>query len=90
MYQLRWTQELGKGHCKGFRIPQHRDGKETDRHVKLASPWLAELPSVGKHDAENEKQPWLSVWTILEQAGPFLLRVNALSKNVLNTVAGDQ
>ena len=46
--------------------------------ARRQTPWLAEQPAAEKPDAESEKQPWLSVWTTLEQAGPFLLLANSL------------
>ena len=63
-------------------------GMATRQTCETASPWLAELPAAGKPDAETEKQPWLSVWTTLKQAGPFLLRANSLFAN--NTAERDQ
>ena len=60
---------------KDFQIPQHGDGKKTG-HLKHASPGFAKPPAAGKHDADSEKQPWLSVWTTLKQADPFFRRAS--------------
>ena len=49
--------------------------------MKRASPGLAKPPAAGKHNADSEKQLWLSAWTALEQAGPFQLRANSVLCN---------
>ena len=71
---------------KDFRIPQHGEGKET-RHVKPASPGLANPPAAGKHDTDSEKQAWLSVWTTSEQAARSLYGPIHCSTD--NTAVGD-
>ena len=42
-------------------------GWQGDRHLKLASPGLAESPSPGQHDADSERQLWLSLSTTRAQ-----------------------